>query len=75
MPLFRDLSYFHESHIRDGADMTLTAYRNGTYSKVREFVRFKERLERSHQRLVGRVEELLLRVAEKAESPTEAQVR
>lgn len=73
--LLRELAVFHDNHLRDGADMTLTAYRHGTFSKVREFVRFKERLERSHQRLAARVESLLLRLAEAADSPTEAQVR
>ena len=73
--LLRELAAFHDGHLRDGADMTLAAYRNGTFSKVREFVRFKERLERSHQRLAARVESLLLRLAEAADNPTEAQVR
>ncbi|GAQ89550.1 hypothetical protein KFL_005350050 [Klebsormidium nitens] len=71
--LLRELAAFHDGHLRDGADMTLTAYRNGTFSKVREFVRFKERLERSHQRLAARTESLLLRLAEAADNPTEAQ--
>jgi hypothetical protein len=75
LALFRELAFFHDAHIRDAADMTLTAYRNDTYSKVHEFVRFKERLERSHQRLVGRVEALLIKLAEKADSVTEVQVR
>ncbi|KAL8128991.1 hypothetical protein V2J09_018146, partial [Rumex salicifolius] len=57
---------FMDDHFRESADLTFLAYRHRNYSKVIEFVQFKERLQHSSQYLVAKVESSLLQLKEKA---------
>ncbi|KAL9235235.1 hypothetical protein vseg_010013 [Gypsophila vaccaria] len=63
--LLRDYLKFMDDHLRESADLTFLAYRHRNYSKVIEFVQFKERLQHSNQYLIARVESAILRVKEK----------
>ncbi|XP_023006933.1 N-terminal acetyltransferase B complex auxiliary subunit NAA25-like [Cucurbita maxima] len=72
-PLWEDLSNlvndylkFMDDHFRESADLTFLAYRHRSYSKVIEFVQFKERLQHSNQYLVARVEESILQLKQHA---------
>eukprot|EP00854_Cymbomonas_tetramitiformis_P001787 gene1787-2453_t len=56
LDLSRAMEHMHRSHSRDAADSLLLAYNHGTYTKVPEFVGFKERLHSSHLRAVARTE-------------------
>ncbi|KAL6563581.1 hypothetical protein OROGR_002540 [Orobanche gracilis] len=47
---------FMDDHFRESADLTFLAYRHRNYSKVIEFVHFKERLQRSSQYLMAKIE-------------------
>ncbi|KAK9804253.1 hypothetical protein WJX72_003568 [[Myrmecia] bisecta] len=51
--LLRAVEALHNDHIRDAGDTLIMAYRQDTFSKVVEFVDFKERLERSHTRALA----------------------
>lgn len=62
-PLWPDLNNllceylrFMDDHFRESADLTFLAYRHRNYSKVIEFVQFKERLQRSSQYLMAKIE-------------------
>ncbi|KAL9320101.1 hypothetical protein ACSQ67_011940 [Phaseolus vulgaris] len=72
-PLWTELSYllkdylkFMDDHFRESADLTFLAYRHRNYSKVIEFVQFKDRLQRSSQYLVARVEASILQLKQSA---------
>ncbi|KAH9662099.1 N-terminal acetyltransferase B complex auxiliary subunit NAA25 [Citrus sinensis] len=64
--LLRDYLRFMDDHLRESADLTFLAYRHRNYSKVIEFVQFKERLQRSSQYLVARVESSILQLKQNA---------
>ncbi|KAL2899247.1 N-terminal acetyltransferase B complex auxiliary subunit NAA25 [Bienertia sinuspersici] len=64
--LLKDYLKFMDDYLRESADLTFLAYRHRNYSKVIEFVQFKERLQHSNQYLVARVESAILRLKEKA---------
>ncbi|KAG6541822.1 hypothetical protein Mapa_016838 [Marchantia paleacea] len=66
--LLKDGTKFYDNHQSESADLTILAYNHSTYSKVLEFVEFKERLERSHQRLVFRSEASIFLLKLRAES-------
>ncbi|XP_022149780.1 N-terminal acetyltransferase B complex auxiliary subunit NAA25-like isoform X2 [Momordica charantia] len=66
--LLKDYLKFMDDHFRESADLTFLAYRHRNYSKVIEFVQFKERLQHSNQYLVARVEESILRLKQHAHS-------
>lgn len=66
--LLRDYLRFMDDYLRESADLTFLAYRHRNYSKVIEFVQFKERLEHSNQYLTARLESAILRLKEKADS-------
>ncbi|KAL3849684.1 hypothetical protein ACJIZ3_011566 [Penstemon smallii] len=53
---------FTEHHVHELAGLTCIAYRDGSYSKVIEFVQFKERLQRSSQYVMAKIEEPILRL-------------
>ncbi|KAL3691655.1 hypothetical protein R1sor_005306 [Riccia sorocarpa] len=72
--LLKDGIKFYENHQTESADLTILAYNHSTYSKVLEFVEFKERLERSHQRLVFRSEAAMLSLKEHANSLEELEL-
>ncbi|XP_057955764.1 N-terminal acetyltransferase B complex auxiliary subunit NAA25 isoform X2 [Malania oleifera] len=74
-PLWTDLNYilkdylkFMDDYFRESADLTFLAYRHRNYSKVIEFVQFKERLQRSNQYLMVRVEAPILQLKQNAEN-------
>ncbi|KAI3806273.1 hypothetical protein L1987_22172 [Smallanthus sonchifolius] len=64
---------FMDDHFRESADLTFLAYRHRNYSKVIEFVQFKERLQRSSQYLTTKIEESILLLKRKANSIEEAE--
>lgn len=69
--LLRDYLKFMDDYLRESADLTFLAYRHRNYSKVIEFVQFKERLEHSNQYLTSRLESAILRLKEKADNVEE----
>ncbi|KAI3819684.1 hypothetical protein L1987_13531 [Smallanthus sonchifolius] len=64
---------FMDDHFRESADLTFLAYRHRNYSKVIEFVQFKERLQQSSQYLTAKVEDSILQLKQKANSIEEAE--
>ncbi|KAJ0926355.1 putative tetratricopeptide-like helical domain superfamily [Helianthus annuus] len=64
---------FMDDHFRESADLTFLAYRHRNYSKVIEFVQFKERLQQSSQYLTAKVEDSILQLKRKANSIEEAE--
>ncbi|KAL3616220.1 hypothetical protein CASFOL_039610 [Castilleja foliolosa] len=54
--LLREYLKFMDDHFRESADLTFLAYRHRNYSKVIEFVQFKEGLQRSSQYLMAKIE-------------------
>ncbi|CAK7351925.1 unnamed protein product [Dovyalis caffra] len=66
--LLKDYLRFMDDHFRESADLTFLAYRHRNYSKVIEFVQFKEQLQRSSQYLVARVETPILQLKQKADN-------
>eukprot|EP00898_Chlorokybus_atmophyticus_P003920 jgi/Chlat1/4529/Chrsp29S08894 len=71
--LHKGIMKFHSDHRREAADLVMTAFRHGSFNKVKEFVDFKSLLERSHQRAVAVVESTLLKLQERCHSLQEAQ--
>ncbi|KAM7256557.1 hypothetical protein ACFE04_012298 [Oxalis oulophora] len=66
--LLKDYLKFMDDHFRESADLTFVAYRHRNYSKVIEFVQFKERLQHSSQYLVSRVETSILQLKQNADN-------
>ncbi|XP_021909820.1 N-terminal acetyltransferase B complex auxiliary subunit NAA25 [Carica papaya] len=66
--LLKDYLKFMDDHFRESADLTFLAYRHRNYSKVIEFVQFKERLQHSNQYLVARVETPILQLKQNTEN-------
>ncbi|KAF1881581.1 hypothetical protein Lal_00021436 [Lupinus albus] len=66
--LLKDYLKFMDDHFRESADLTFLAYRHRNYSKVIEFVQFKERLQHSSQYLVARVELPILQLKQNADN-------
>ncbi|GMI92020.1 TRANSCURVATA 2, NatB auxiliary subunit [Hibiscus trionum] len=66
--LLKDYLKFMDDHFRESADLTFLAYRHRNYSKVIEFVQFKERLQHSNQYLVARVEAQILQLKQRADN-------
>ncbi|KAH1066699.1 hypothetical protein J1N35_031686 [Gossypium stocksii] len=66
--LLKDYLKFMDDHFRESADLTFLAYRHRNYSKVIEFVQFKERLQHSNQFLVARVEAPILQLKQSADN-------
>ncbi|XP_047147821.1 N-terminal acetyltransferase B complex auxiliary subunit NAA25 [Vigna umbellata] len=64
--LLKDYLKFMDDHFRESADLTFLAYRHRNYSKVIEFVQFKDRLQHSSQYLVARVETSILQLKQNA---------
>lgn len=65
--LLKDYLKFMDDHFRESADLTFLAYRHRNYSKVIEFVQFKERLQHSDQYLMARVETPILQLKQNAD--------
>lgn len=61
-PLLRDCIKFHQDHEVEASDLAIIAYQKGTYSKVLEFVQFKQKLQRSHHYALVRIEDTILSV-------------
>ncbi|KAG2672979.1 hypothetical protein I3760_13G067800 [Carya illinoinensis] len=66
--LLKDYLKFMDDHFRESADLTFLAYRHRNYSKVIEFVQFKEQLQHSNQYLVARVEAPILHLKQNADN-------
>ncbi|KAK9022397.1 hypothetical protein V6N11_002668 [Hibiscus sabdariffa] len=66
--LLKDYLKFMDDHLRESADLTFLAYRHRNYSKVIEFVQFKERLQHSNQYLLARVEAQILQLKQRADN-------
>lgn len=66
--LLKDYLKFMDDHFREFAELAFLAYRHRNYSKVIEFVQFKERLQHSSQYLVAKVEEAVLQLKQHAHS-------
>ncbi|CAK8566015.1 unnamed protein product [Lathyrus sativus] len=64
--LLKDYLKFMDDHFRESADLTSLAYHHKNYSKIMEFVQFKDRLQHSSQYLVARVETPLLQLKQNA---------
>nr|XP_016456815.1 PREDICTED: phagocyte signaling-impaired protein-like isoform X3 [Nicotiana tabacum] len=64
--ILRDYLRFMDDHFRESADLTFLAYRHRSYSKVIEFVQFKERLQQSSQYLMAKIETPILQLKQKA---------
>ncbi|GER30478.1 tetratricopeptide repeat protein [Striga asiatica] len=60
--LLREYLKFMDDHFRESADLTFLAYRHRNYSKAIEFVQFKERLQRSSQYLMAKIESPVLQL-------------
>ncbi|KAL3530942.1 hypothetical protein ACH5RR_010264 [Cinchona calisaya] len=71
--LLGDYLKFMDDHFRESADLTFLAYRHRNYSKVIEFVKFKERLQRSSQYLVAKIEVPILQLKQNAISIQETE--
>lgn len=69
--LLKDYLKFMDDHLRESADLTFLSYRHRNYSKVIEFVQFKERLQHSNQYLIARLESSIQRLKEKADNIVE----
>ncbi|XP_078445054.1 tetratricopeptide repeat (TPR)-like superfamily protein isoform X2 [Wolffia australiana] len=57
---------FMDDYMREAADHTFLAYRHRNYTKVVEFVQFKEKLQNSVQYLLAKVETSILELKQKA---------
>ncbi|KAJ0266795.1 N-terminal acetyltransferase B complex auxiliary subunit NAA25 [Hirschfeldia incana] len=66
--LLQDYLKFMDDHLKESADLTFLAYRHRNYSKVIEFVLFKQRLQQSNQYEAARVEASLLQLKQSADS-------
>ncbi|TVU18876.1 hypothetical protein EJB05_34993 [Eragrostis curvula] len=71
--LVKDYLKFMDDHLKESADLTCLAYRHRTYSKVIEFVQFKDRLQRSMQYLSAKSDSVMLQLKQKAESLEEVE--
>ncbi|GAB4860256.1 hypothetical protein Ancab_011737 [Ancistrocladus abbreviatus] len=64
----KDYLKFMDDYFRESADLTFLAYRHRNYSKVIEFVQFKDRLQHSNQYLVAQLESSILKLKEKTDN-------
>ncbi|XP_026441543.1 N-terminal acetyltransferase B complex auxiliary subunit NAA25-like isoform X1 [Papaver somniferum] len=64
---------FMEDHFKESPDFIFLAYRHRNYTKAVEFVQFRERLERSHQYLMSKVESSVLKIKQTADNIDEVQ--
>ncbi|XP_049406545.1 N-terminal acetyltransferase B complex auxiliary subunit NAA25 isoform X2 [Solanum stenotomum] len=71
--ILRDYLRFMDDHFRESADLTFLAYRHRSYSKVIEFVQFKERLQQSNQYLMAKIEIPILQLKQKANNIEEGE--
>ncbi|XP_066362409.1 N-terminal acetyltransferase B complex auxiliary subunit NAA25-like isoform X2 [Miscanthus floridulus] len=71
--LVKDYLKFMDDHLKESADLTCLAYRHRTYSKVIEFVQFKDRLHRSMQYISVKSDSVMLHLKQKADSLDEVE--
>ncbi|KZV25766.1 phagocyte signaling-impaired protein [Dorcoceras hygrometricum] len=64
---------FMDDHFRESADLTFLAYRHRNYSKVIEFVQFKERLQCSNQYLMAKIEAPILQLKQNSNNIDEVE--
>ncbi|GLJ38445.1 hypothetical protein SUGI_0782890 [Cryptomeria japonica] len=65
--LMKEYLKFHEDYLKEAADHTFLVYRHINYSKVLEFVKFRERMQNSYNYLLVRIEQTILQLKEKAD--------
>jgi hypothetical protein len=63
--LLRETLYLFSDHLKEASSTLRDAYRQGSYSKVLEFIAFKERIEFSHTRALARAEKQILEMKER----------
>ncbi|VFR00440.1 unnamed protein product [Cuscuta campestris] len=66
--ILRGYLKFMDDHFKESADLTFLAYRHRNYSKAIEFVQFKERLQRSSQYVMAKIEAPILQMKQNANS-------
>ncbi|KAL0389032.1 UNVERIFIED_CONTAM: N-terminal acetyltransferase B complex auxiliary subunit NAA25 [Sesamum calycinum] len=71
--LLREYLKFMDDHFRESADLTFLAYRHRNYSKVIEFVQFKERLQRSSHYLMAKIEAPILQLKQNSNNIDEVE--
>lgn len=71
--MMKEYLKFHEDYMKEAADLTFLAYRHCNYSKVVEFVKFRERLGNSHHFFLVRIESTLLELKQKADNLDEVE--
>lgn len=71
--MMKEYLKFHEDYMKEAADLTFLAYRHCNYSKVVEFVKFRERLRNSHHFFLVRIESTLLELKQKADDLDEVE--
>ncbi|PIM98433.1 Mitochondrial inheritance and actin cytoskeleton organization protein [Handroanthus impetiginosus] len=59
---------FMDDHLREHADLTFLTYRHKNYSKVIEFVQFKDKLQRSSQYLMAKIESSILQLKQNSDN-------
>eukprot|EP01117_Protostelium_nocturnum_P012389 TRINITY_DN4571_c0_g3_i1.p1 TRINITY_DN4571_c0_g3~~TRINITY_DN4571_c0_g3_i1.p1 ORF type:complete len:900 (-),score=204.71 TRINITY_DN4571_c0_g3_i1:1258-3957(-) len=57
--LYMEIEAFHLENTTQTLEYAIKAFQNGSYSKIREFVEFKKRLDQSQTLSISRVEHLL----------------
>ncbi|XP_039128468.1 LOW QUALITY PROTEIN: N-terminal acetyltransferase B complex auxiliary subunit NAA25 [Dioscorea cayenensis subsp. rotundata] len=65
--LLKEYIKFMDDYFNEAADLTFLAYRHRNYSKVIEFVQFKERLQHSYQYLMARMDASILQMKQKTD--------
>ncbi|KAK4407724.1 N-terminal acetyltransferase B complex auxiliary subunit NAA25 [Sesamum angolense] len=71
--LLREYLKFMDDHFRESADLTFLAYRHRNYSKVIEFVQFKERLQSSSHYLMAKIEAPILQLKQNSNNIDEVE--
>jgi N-terminal acetyltransferase B complex non-catalytic subunit len=63
--LLRETLYLFSDHLKEASSTLRDAYQEGSYSKVLEFIAFRERIELSHTRALARAEKQILEMKER----------
>lgn len=63
--LLRETLYLFSDHLKEASSTLREAYDQGSYSKVLEFIAFKERIELSHTRALARAEKQIFEMKER----------
>lgn len=69
--LMKDMIKFYDDYLKEAGDLAILAYRHCNYSKVLEFVQFKERIQHSHNLATVKAEGHILRLKQQGDNPEE----